>query len=97
MRDFTRMFLRMLMVLFLVVGCVQNVCYFGKIVDEGELVSQKSNNRYKPSYYDDNYGQSTSEVGYQESEEVVDGDTVSTDVSGEDKNYNPPTDDYYYP
>ena len=97
MRDFTRMFLRMLMVLFLVVGCVQNVCYFGKIVDEGELVSQKSNKRYKPSYYDDNYGQSTSEVGYQESEEVVDGDTVSTDVSGEDKNYNPPTDDYYYP
>ena len=93
MRDFTRMFLRMLMVLFLVVGCVQNVCYFGKIVDEGELASKKSN----PPYYDDNYGQSTSDVGYQESEEVVDGDTVSTDVSGEDKNYNPPTDDYYYP
>ena len=97
MREFTRIILRVFMCLFLVVGCVQNVCYFGKIVDEGELVSQKSNNRYKPSYYDDDYGQSTSEVSYQESEEVVDGDTVSTDVSGEDKNYNPPTDDYYYP
>lgn len=97
MRDFTRMFVRMLMVLFLVVGCVQNVCYFGKIVDEGELASQKSNNRYNSPYCDDNYGQSTSEVGYQESEEVVDGDTISTDVSGEDKNYNPPIDDYYCP
>ena len=97
MRDFTRMFLRMLMVLFLVVGCVQNVCYFGKIADEGELVSQKSNNRYKPSYYDDNYGQSTSEVGYQESEEVVDGDTITVDSTEENKQYNPPTDDYYYP
>lgn len=96
MRDFTRMFLRMLMVLFLVVGCVQNVCYFGKIVDEGELVSQKSNNRYKPSYYDDNYGQSTSEVGYQESEEVVDGDTITVD-STEKLNSSPQVDDYYYP
>lgn len=96
MRDFTRMFLRMLMVLFLVVGCVQNVCYFGKIVDEGELVSQKSNNRYKPSYYDDNYGQSTSEVGYQESEEAVDGDTITVD-STEKLNSSPQVDDYYYP
>lgn len=96
MRDFTRMFLRMLMVLFLVVGCVQNVCYFGKIVDEGELVSQKSNNRYKPSYYDDNYGQSTSEVGYQESEDVVDGDTITVD-STEKLNSTPQVDDYYYP
>lgn len=96
MRDFTRMFLRMLMVLFLVVGCVQNVCYFGKIVDEGELVSQKSNNRYKPSYYDDNYGQSTSEVGYQESEDVVDGDTITVD-STEKLNSSPQVDDYYYP
>ena len=96
MRDFTRMFVRMLMVLFLVVGCVQNVCYFGKIVDEGELVSQKSNNRYKPSYYDDNYGQSTSEVGYQESEDVVDGDTITVD-STEKLNSSPQVDDYYYP
>lgn len=96
MRDFTRMFLRMLMVLFLVVGCVQNVCYFGKIVDEGELVSQKSNNRYKPSYYDDNYGQSTSEIGYQESEEVIDGDTITVD-STEKLNSSPQVDDYYYP
>ena len=97
MRDFTRMFVRMLMVLFLVVGCVQNVCYFGKIVDEGELVSQKSNNRYKPSYYDDNYGQSAYEASYQESEEVVDGDTITVDSTEENKQYNPPTDDYYYP
>ena len=90
------MFVRMLMVLFLVVGCVQNVCYFGKIVDEGELVSQKSNNRYNPSYYDDNYGQSTSEVGYQESEEVVDGDTVSADLTEEEElNSRPPMEDYY--
>jgi hypothetical protein len=84
------------MVLFLVVGCVQNVCYFGKIVDEGEIVSQKSNNRYKPSYYDDDYGQSTSDVSYQESEEVVDGDTVSADLTEEEElNSRPPMEDYY--
>ena len=51
MRELLRVGLRFIMILFLVVGCVQNVYYMGELAKNNEYERYKDN--YKPIHYDD--------------------------------------------
>lgn len=54
MREFTRMVLRLAMVIFLVAGCVENVYYLGELTKNSNYNDYHSyGNRYGNSTYDD--------------------------------------------
>ena len=54
MREFTRMALRLLMVIFLVAGCVENVYYLGELTKNSNYNSYHSySNRYNNNTYQD--------------------------------------------
>jgi hypothetical protein len=54
MRGFTRMALRLAMVIFLVVGCVENVYYFGELTKNSNYNSyNRYGNRYGNTIYED--------------------------------------------
>ena len=51
MRELLRVGLRFVMIMFLVVGCVQNVYYMGELAKNNEYERYRDN--YKPIHYDD--------------------------------------------
>ena len=52
MRNFTRLFLKTLMFLFLIVGCGHNIYYVGKLADATEY---ERRDNMRNSYYDSPY------------------------------------------
>lgn len=89
MREFTRIILRVFMCLFLVVGCVQNVYYFGEIADSNDYARyNRKHKKQSPIVYDENgYNE------YQQPSEEVE-DTVHVDLTEDDNIYSRPS--YYY-
>ena len=68
MRDFFRLILRIFMILFLVVGCVQNVYYFG------ELTKNTSNPHRKYGGYGYYGNRNTTEKEYEDKQTTSDTD-----------------------
>ena len=66
MRDFLRFILRIFMILFLVVGCVQNVYYFG------ELTKNASNTHHEYGGYGYYGNRNTTEKEYEDRQTTSD-------------------------
>ena len=76
MREFTRITLRVLMCLFLLVGCGYNIYYMGDITKDNNYARYGKNGNIYPINYDDNgYNE------YQQPQEYVDGDTVEVEIT----------------
>lgn len=83
MREFTRIILRVFMLLFLVVGCVQNVYYMADIAKDNEYSTYGRRHKKVETptvTYDENgYNE------YQQREESV--DTIKVDLTQEEREY----------
>ena len=83
MREFTRIILRVFMLLFLVVGCVQNVYYMADIAKDNEYSTYGRRHKKVETptvTYDENgYNE------YQQREESV--DTIKVDLTQEESEY----------
>lgn len=84
MREFTRIILRVFMLLFLVVGCVQNIYYMADITKDNEYSTygRRHKKAERPSVtYDEN--------GYNEYQQpnVEQVDTIKVDLTQEEREY----------
>lgn len=78
MREFTRITLRVLMCLFLLVGCGYNIYYMGAITEDNAYASYRHNRaRHKVTYDDNGYNE------YQQPQELVEGDTVEVEITND--------------
>lgn len=82
MRDFFRMAIRMIMVIFLVAGCVQNIYYLGEITKNAHSYNGYGNYRYNNR----NNFQDVEEI--EEIEEVPADTSQVTDYEDEYLEYN---------
>ena len=77
MRDFTRVTLRVLMCLFLLVGCGTNLYYLSNIADNNEYARYNSRNKTRHKVTYDDYGYNE----YQQPQSTVEDDTVEVDLT----------------
>ena len=82
MRDLTRVLLRSLMFIFLLVGCGGNIYYMSSITSDNQYARYNSRTRSTVTYDENGYNE------YQQTEEVCN-DTITVDLTENRNTYYP--------
>ncbi len=77
MREFTRITLRLLMCLFLLVGCGANIYYLSEVTDDNDYASyrRKAKTRHSVTYDSNGYNE------YQQPQSIIEYDTLKVDLT----------------
>ena len=89
MREFTRITLRVLMCLFLLVGCGANIYYLSEVTDDNEYASyrRKAKTRHSVTYDSNGYNE------YQQPQSNIEDDTLTVDLT---EDYQRPVREFRY-